>query len=95
MEIWTGVPWISLVMSLSQKIVNNYAGKQIIARQLTKLWTHRDANYATGKLEAQSYGQYVETSRPFIHQHLLTNHPPWDIYPEHLAGIMLRTPAKL
>ena len=26
--------------------------------------------------EAQSYGHYAKTSRPFIHQHLLTNHPP-------------------
>ena len=29
-------------------------------------------------------------SRLFIHQYLLTSHPPWDIYPEHLAGIKLR-----
>src|SRR3954466_10592273 len=33
---------------------------------------HRNANYATRELEAQSYGQYAKTSRPFIHQHLLT-----------------------
>ena len=51
---------------------------------------HRNANYATRKLEAQSYGHYTKTSRPFIHQHLLTNHPPSDNYPEHLAGIKLR-----
>ena len=51
-------------------------GEQITARQLTKLKTQRNANYATRKLEAQKYGQYANTSRPFIHQHLLTNHPP-------------------
>ena len=51
-------------------------GEQIIVGQLTGLKTHRNANYATRKLEDQSYGQYAETSRPFIHQHVLTNHPP-------------------
>ena len=51
-------------------------GEQITTGQLTGLKTHRNANYATRKLEAQSYGQYAETSRPFIYQHLLTNHPP-------------------
>ena len=51
-------------------------GEQITARQLTELSMHRNSNYATKKLEAQSYGKYADTSRPFIHQHLLTNHPP-------------------
>ena len=50
--------------------------EQITVGQLTRLKTHCNANYATRKLEAQSYGQYAKTSRPFIHQHLLTNHPP-------------------
>ena len=49
--------------------------EQITAGQLTGLKMHRNANYATRELEAQWYGQYAETSRPFIHQHLLTNHP--------------------
>ena len=51
-------------------------GKQITAGQLKGLKTHHNANYATRKLEDQSYGQYAETSRQFIHQHLPTNHPP-------------------
>ena len=51
-------------------------GEQLIAGQLTGLKTHCNANYSTRKLEAQLYGQYTETSRLFIHQHLLTNHPP-------------------
>ena len=51
-------------------------GEQIIAGQLTRLKMHCNANYATRELEAQSYGQYAETSRLFIHRHLLTNHPP-------------------
>ena len=51
-------------------------GEQITAGQLAGLKTHRNASYATRKLEAQSYGQYDETSRAFIHQYLFTNHPP-------------------
>ena len=51
-------------------------GEQITAGQLKGLKTHRNANYATRELEAQLDGQYAKTSRPFIHQHLLTNHPP-------------------
>ena len=58
-------------------------GEQITARKLTGLKMHHNDNYATRELEAQLYGQYAKTSRPFIHQHILTNHPPWDIYPEH------------
>ena len=50
--------------------------EQITARQMMGLKTHCNANYATRELEAQWYGQYAKTSRPFIHQHLLTNHPP-------------------
>ena len=42
------------------------------------------------RVKAQSYGHYIKTTRSFIHQHLLTNHPPQDIYPEHLSGINLR-----
>ena len=51
-------------------------GEQITAGQLAGLKTHHNANYATRELEVQSYGQYAKTSRPFIHQNLLTNHPP-------------------
>ena len=51
-------------------------GEQITAGQLTGLKTHNNVNYTTRELEAQSYGQYAKTSRPFIHQHLLTNRPP-------------------
>ena len=50
--------------------------EQITTEQLKGLKMHRNANYVTKKLEAQSYEQYAETSRPFIHQYLLTNHPP-------------------
>ena len=39
-------------------------GEQITTRKLTGLKTHRNANYATRKLEAQNYGQYAKTSRP-------------------------------
>ena len=51
-------------------------GEQITTGQLTGLKMHRNANYATREFEAQSYGQYTKTSSLFIHQHLLTNHPP-------------------
>ena len=51
-------------------------GEQITAGQLIGLKTHRNANYATQELEAQSYGKYAKTSRPFIRQDLLTNNPP-------------------
>ena len=37
-------------------------GEQIIARQLTGLKTHRNANYATRKKEAQKHLQYTKTS---------------------------------
>ena len=52
------------------------SGEQITTGQLTGLKMHHNANDATRKLEAQSYGQYAKTSRPFIHHNLLTNHPP-------------------
>ena len=38
-------------------------GEQIIAGQLTGLKMHRNANYATRKLEVQLYGQYAKASR--------------------------------
>ena len=59
-----------------QKDKTTILGEQIKAGQLTGLKTHRNANYATRKVDAQSYEHYIKTSRPFIHQHLLTNHPP-------------------
>src|SRR3954465_4911930 len=40
------------------------SGEQIPTRQLTGLKMHRNANYATRKLEVQLYGQYAKTSRP-------------------------------
>ena len=70
-------------------------GEQITAGQLTGLKTHHNANYVARELEVQLYGQYAKTSRLFIHKHLLTNHPPSDTYPEHLAGIKLRAPPKV
>ena len=39
------------------------SGEQIITGQLTRLKTHFNANYATRKVEVQSYGQYAKTSR--------------------------------
>ena len=63
-------------VSLPKDNKTTMSGEKIIARQLTGLKTHRNANYATRKLEAQSYGQYAKTSRPSIHQHLRTNNPP-------------------
>ena len=39
-------------------------GEQITAGQLTGLKRHRNANYATRKVEVQLYGQYAKTSRP-------------------------------
>src|SRR3954465_15452908 len=38
--------------------------EQITAGQLTGLKTHRNANYATRKEEAQKHGHYAKTSRP-------------------------------
>ena len=64
------------VVSLSKDDKKNMPGEQITSGQLTGLKTHRNANYATRELEVQSYWQYAKTSRLFIHQHLLTNHPP-------------------
>ena len=75
-EILTGVPLCSLVMSLPKDDKTAIPGEQITAGKLTGLKTHRNANYATRELEVQSYGQYAKTSRPFIHHHLLTNYPP-------------------
>ena len=49
-------------------------GEQITSGKLTGLKTHRNANYATRELEVPLYVQYAKTNRPFIHQHLLTNH---------------------
>ena len=63
-------------VSLPKDDKTTILGEQITDVQLTELWTHQNANYATRKLEAQSYGQYAKTSTPFTHQHLLTNHPP-------------------
>src|SRR4051812_35725555 len=40
------------------------SGERITFGQLTGLKMHRNANYATRKKEAQSYGQYAKTSRP-------------------------------
>ena len=62
---WTGVPWFSLVMSLSQKTIKRLAGKQITVGKLTGLWRHRNANYATKKGRAQKQwavrqGKYTE-----------------------------------
>ena len=51
-------------------------GEQITSGQLTGLRTHHNANYATRELEVQLYGKYAKANRLFIHQHLLTNHPP-------------------
>src|SRR3954466_12707042 len=39
-------------------------GEQITDGQLTGLKTHRNANYATRKEEAQKHGNYAKTSRP-------------------------------
>ena len=63
-------------VSLQKYDKTTMLGEQITAGQLTVLKMHRNANYATRNLEVQSYGQYAKTSKPFIHQHLLTNHPP-------------------
>ena len=64
------------VVSLPKDDKTTMSGEQNTAGQLTGLKTHRNANYATRELEVQSYGQYAKKSRPFIHQHLLTNYPP-------------------
>ena len=42
-------------------------GENFRAGKLTRLKTHHNANYATGELEVQLYGQYAKTSIPFIH----------------------------
>ena len=39
-------------------------GEQIIVGQLSGLKTHRNANYATRKEDAQKHGQYAKPSRP-------------------------------
>src|SRR3954468_21456057 len=51
-------------VSLPKDDKTTMSGEQIIAGQLTRLKTHRNANYATRKLEVQLYGQYGKTSRP-------------------------------
>src|SRR3954470_7671916 len=51
-------------MSPSQKTIKKtMRGEQITAGQLTGLKTHRNANYATRKEEAQKHGKYTKTSR--------------------------------
>ena len=54
-------------VSLPKDDKTTMLGEQIIARQLTVLRTHRNANYDTRKLEVLLYGKYAKTSRPFIH----------------------------
>ena len=77
MEIWTRCPMMfTSDVSLPKDDKTTKPGEQITAGQLTGLRTHRNANYAARELEVQLYMQYAKTSRPFIHQHLLTNHPP-------------------
>ena len=53
--------------SLPKDDKTTMSGEKITAGQLTGLKTHCNANYATRKLEAQLYGQYPKTSRPFIY----------------------------
>ena len=63
-------------VSLPKDDKTTMQGKQISAGQLKGIQAQINANYATIKLEAQSCGHYTKTSRPFIDEHLLTNHPP-------------------
>ena len=66
-------------------------GKRITAGQLTELFAQTNADYIARKVEVQSMDgtpKKVDLN-PSIST---TNHPPWDIYPEHLAGIKLRVP---
>ena len=66
-------------------------GKRITAGQLTELCAQTNANYAARKVDVQSMGGtpgQVDRNPSAS----TTNHPPWDIYPEHLAGIKLRVP---
>ena len=63
-------------VSLPKDDKTTMLGEQIRVGQLTGLKMHHKANYATRDLEVQSYGKYTKTSRLFIHQHLITNHPP-------------------
>ena len=63
-------------VSLPKDDKTTMLGEQITAGQLRGLKMQRNANYATRELEVQSFGQYAKTSRPLIHQHLLTNHSP-------------------
>src|SRR3954468_11848211 len=51
-------------VSLPKDDKTTMPGEQITAGQLTGLKMHRNANYATRKLEVQLYGQYAKTSRP-------------------------------
>src|SRR4051812_25353967 len=50
-------------VSLSKDDKTTMLGEQITAGQLTGLKMHRNANYATRKVEVQLYGQYAKTSR--------------------------------
>src|SRR4051812_21912893 len=51
-------------VSLPKDDKTTMRGEQITAGQLTGLKTHRNANYATRKEEAQKNEQYTKTSRP-------------------------------
>src|SRR3954464_9103863 len=50
-------------VSLPKDDKTSMPGEQITAGQLTGLKMHRNANYATRKVEVQSYGQNAKTSR--------------------------------
>ena len=75
-------------VSLPKDDKTTMSGEQITAGQLTGLKTHRNANYATRELEAQSYGKYAETTRPLIHHHLLTNHPYFEISIQNISLVL-------
>src|ERR1041385_308936 len=61
--------------------------KQITAGQLTGLCAQTNANYAKQKGRGSKEWAVRQDKYTEIHLHLPTNHPPCDIYPEHLAGI--------
>ena len=51
-------------VSLPKDDKTTMPGEQITTGQLTGLKMHRNANYATRKVEVQLYGQYIKTIRP-------------------------------
>ena len=78
-EIWTGEPMGSLVISLSQKMKANKTQTMVNKLQLGNLQNYERTTMLIMQQEGtrlNCIGNTTKQRRSFIHQHLLSNHPP-------------------